>query len=367
MDELSKAFPAAEGMVEAEQSGKARRHNEHCLNCGTKLIDDFCHHCGQKDIPKRQTLGELFSNFISSFWSYEGKFLLTSKYLITRPGFLAKEYNAGRRESYYHPARMYVFISFIFFLIFFSLPDADKPDNLVKISDENGKTDVPLEKLDSVMNAVEKSDSTLNSVLPGLTDTIKSAVDKKKKKGKGGNFNLSSSDYKSIREYDSAQQTLPPEKRDGWIERKLAIRGIELNEKYKGNLSGFGKDFSDAFMENFSKILFFLLPIFALILKLLYVRRDFYYSEHLVFSIYYYNFVYLAGSLYMLVNLVPALGWLATLISLWSFVYLLISMKRMYEQSWRKTVLKYVIFLFAFILSAAVGMTVNALFIILMI
>ena len=122
MDELGKSFPVAEGMVDAEEGSKPKPHNELCLNCGAKLIDSFCHHCGQKDIPRRQTLGELFSNFISSFWSYEGKFFLTTKYLITKPGFLTVEYNAGRRESYYHPARMYVFISFVFFLFLFSLP-----------------------------------------------------------------------------------------------------------------------------------------------------------------------------------------------------------------------------------------------------
>ena len=116
MDELEKSIPGAEGLVEAEQSTVKKSHNESCLNCGTRLEDIFCHHCGQKDIPRRQTLGELWGNFISSFWSYEGKFFRTTKFLVTRPGFLAIEYNAGRRESYYHPARMYAFISFVFFL-----------------------------------------------------------------------------------------------------------------------------------------------------------------------------------------------------------------------------------------------------------
>ncbi len=69
--------------------------NEFCLNCGSKISGPFCFECGQKNIPKRQTLGELWTNFISSFWSYEGKFFLTTKFLITRPGFLALEYNAG--------------------------------------------------------------------------------------------------------------------------------------------------------------------------------------------------------------------------------------------------------------------------------
>lgn len=365
MDEMGKAFPAAEGMVEAEQSVKSHRHNELCLNCGTKLIDDFCHHCGQKDIPKRQTLGELLVNFISSFWSYEGKFLRTAKYLITRPGFLAKEYNAGRRETYYHPARMYVFISFIFFLIFFSLPDADKSSNVVTVSNEDDNPAGQSGKIDSVINAASEGDSSLQKIMPGLSDSIKSSVEKKKKIN--GNISLTASDYQSVREYDSVQRTLPEDKRDGWIERKLNYRSIELNKKYKDDTASFGKDFGKAFMDNFSKILFFLLPVFALILKFLYIRRDFYYSEHLVFSIYYYNFVYLAGSLYMLVDLIPGLGWLAMLIVFGIYVYLLLGMKTMYGQSWRKTILKYFVFIVAFLVSAALGMTVNALFILLVI
>ena len=53
MDDLGKSIPAAEGMVDAEQSGSPKRHNEYCLNCGTKLVDVFCQHCGQKDIRRR--------------------------------------------------------------------------------------------------------------------------------------------------------------------------------------------------------------------------------------------------------------------------------------------------------------------------
>ena len=72
-------------------------------------------------------------------------------------------------------------------------------------------------------------------------------------------------------------------------------RAIELNQKYKDEPGKFGEDFGTAFKDNFSKVLFYLLPFFALLLKLLYVRRDFFYSEHLVFSIYYYNFFYLVA------------------------------------------------------------------------
>src|SRR5688572_21532788 len=132
MEGLDKLLAATEGMVNAEQEANVDRNKEErfCLNCSTRLTDIYCPHCGQKDIPKRQTLGELVFNFISSFSGYESKFFVTCRHLLFKPGFLATEYNEGKRERYFHPARMYAFISFIFFLLFFSLPDDD---------DEGGK------------------------------------------------------------------------------------------------------------------------------------------------------------------------------------------------------------------------------------
>jgi hypothetical protein len=176
---------------------------------------------------------------------------------------------------------------------------------------------------------------------------------------------LTSSDYKTIAAYDSAQQKLPEEKRDGWFVRKLTYRSIELNQRYKGEggMKSFGDDFTSAFKERFSTVLFYLLPIFALLLKLLYVRRDFYYSEHLVFSIYYYNFFYLAASIYLLVDLIPGMSWLATIVILWIIAYLFVAMKRMYKQGWRKTFLKYGIFLFLFSLCMSVAVAISAMFI----
>lgn len=341
MDELGKSFPMAEGMVDAEQSGASKQHNEFCLNCGTKLLDTFCQHCGQKDIAKRQTLGELLTNFISSFWSYEGKFFKTIKFLIIRPGFLATEYNAGKRESYYHPARMYVFISFVFFLLLSVLPNEDLKKRMVKVdfSDEEKKE--------------------------ALKDSIKSMVDSiKTVSRKNGNSDFTIiGDHKTRKAYDSAQALLPLEKRDGWLMKNLTLRSIEINEKYKGKSEEFIKDFRDAFFDNFSKVLFWLLPFFALLLKLLYVRRDYFYSEHLVFSIYYYNFFYFAGSLQAIANSISVLEWASTFIGFWIVLYLLFAMKRMYQQSWGKTIFKFVLFFFSFLTLMGVGVVISAFFI----
>ena len=133
MDDLGKSLPMAEGMIDAEQGEGRKQNNDFCLNCNTQLLDVYCHHCGQKDLPKRQTLRELIENFVGSFYSFESKFFRTVKFLLFKPGFLPVEYTAGKRESYYHPARTYAFISFVFFLLLFSLPE-DEGKTLVEVS-----------------------------------------------------------------------------------------------------------------------------------------------------------------------------------------------------------------------------------------
>jgi Protein of unknown function (DUF3667) len=341
MNELEQSIPAAEAMIDTEQGGQRKQKNENCLNCGTKLEDVFCHHCGQKDLPNRQTLGELLTNFISSFWSYEGKFFSTIKYLLIKPGFLATEYNAGKRESYYHPARMYVFISFVFFLLLSILPSKSENDK-IKISKSNRKK-IDFAFADSVQNMV---------------DSIKAA-----KKNKGDDFTIMDETYSNVKSYDSAQLILPKEKRDNWFEQKMTRKGLELKERYKGKGNEFANEFEKLFLDNFSKVLFWLLPFFALLLKLLYVRRDYFYSEHLVFSIYYYNFFYFAASLRMIFKQVPYIGWIGTIISFWIILYLFFAMKRMYKQSWGKTFLKYLFFLFSFSTLMGIAIAISAIFI----
>jgi hypothetical protein len=370
MEELGKSFPAAEGMVDAEQGTNKKNVNEFCLNCGTKLQDLYCQHCGQKDIPRRRTMGELIENFIGSFYSFESKFFRTVKFILLKPGFLPREYTSGKRESYYHPARAYVFISFVFFLLFFALPDREE------------KSDKPMSKADKEEFSEGMEEMRKGLYLAGLDSAVVDSIyqasvqDSKEidlddksgdvKSTDRNTANFSDIKYETFAEYDSVQNTLPEVKRDGWLVRMLNRKLIELKVRYKGDDTGklFSKDFSEAFSNKFSTVLFYLLPVFALLFKLLYVRRDFYYSEHLVFAIFYYNFFYLAASVYLLMSFIPYAGSIINfVITTWMIAYLPIAMKRMYEQSWRKTIVKFILFSFAFMICLGIGTGISALII----
>ncbi|HSZ87660.1 MAG TPA: DUF3667 domain-containing protein [Puia sp.] len=82
------------------------------------MPDKFCSHCGQANTEPKESFFHLVADFFSDITHYDSKVFVTLKDLIFKPGFLTKEYNAGRRVTYLNPVRLYVFISAVFFSSF---------------------------------------------------------------------------------------------------------------------------------------------------------------------------------------------------------------------------------------------------------
>lgn len=331
MDELGKTLPISEAVVDSEQ-GVNTAGNPNCLNCGAPLTGKFCSQCGQKDLPRRQAVGDLSLNFISSFFSFESKFFKTFASLLLKPGILIREYNEGKRERYYHPARMYVFLSFIFFLIFAFIPDEDK----VNLKD-NGKE----------MSREEKSE---------FLDSLST--------NSGAYWNpISGAEYdpKTLAEYDSIENAKSPEKRDGGVERYFKKKFITLKQQRGWDEKTILKSFGESLQANIPKMIFLLLPVFALILKLLYFRRDFYYSEHLVFTVFFYDFLFLSGILGLLFSLVNWLEWINLIVFLYINFYLYKAMRRVYGQSRLKTILKFFLVTWIFFFCITFAFIINVL------
>ena len=306
-----------ENTSDANEAAERQQEN-HCLNCGSILTDMYCAHCGQKNIARRQTLSELCYNFISSFSGYESKFLITCRRLLFKPGFLPMEYNAGRRERYFHPVRMYAFISVIYFFLFTTLPSADKSGSVLTIT-QDGKNVVSGDSL-------------------GLEEAFGSRA-----------------------HYDSVQSALPEADRDGWLSRKFQYKIFDLKDRASGDPSEFAMQVGKDFISHVSIIFFLLLPVFAAILWLLNRKKDIYYSENLVFSICYYNFFFLVGSLVMLLEAVPWLNWIGVILQFAIFVYLIFAMKRAYGDAWGTTIAKFVSFNVLFGICILVGLLINLL------
>ncbi|HLX93189.1 MAG TPA: DUF3667 domain-containing protein, partial [Puia sp.] len=276
----------------------------------------------------------LVSHFFYDITHFDGKFFSTSKLLLTKPGFLSKEYMLGRRASYLNPIRMYVFTSAFFFLIFFWLKSEDRVMNFKPADDTpanisgKGKNILGWENeqiaLESRLSA-EKDNETKGEIRDSIAELAAIIAEAKAEYGDTSTRQFDEEDaellllraratkvapsknfstgkqkksdsvvsywvkYRTIREYDSAQQLLPPDQRDGWFvrlaTRKLVIIGTELRR----DKESFVEHIKENFTHSFPKILFFSLPFFAMILQLVYVRRkQFLYTNHGIFSIHIY-------------------------------------------------------------------------------
>ena len=315
-----------------------QRNEKNCLNCGTTVIGKYCHACGQENIEPKESVWHLISHFFSDITHFDGKFFTSLKDLVLRPGFLSKEYMNGRRASYLNPIRMYLFTSFIFFFFFFLLFNVD--ENVFKIH-LNG---VNIENIDSAQ--LKKLSAEMNNGVPLTKEQIRKRYD-------STTFSSSSEKYKSKKEYDSLLKT--GKVKDSWIKRMFTYKGIELNEKYGNSKSRGVAEIIGKIQHAIPQMLFVLLPLFALLLKLLYIRRkNFYYTDHAIFTIHFYIFIFLVMlPIFVLIKIQNDTGasWISyvNLVLLAGvFFYLYKAMRNFYRQSRVKTILKYLLLLVSF-------------------
>ncbi|OYY92028.1 MAG: hypothetical protein B7Y45_00600 [Sphingomonas sp. 28-66-16] len=83
-----------------------------CLNCGTALAGDFCHHCGQS-AHVHSTLASIGHDLLHGVWHFEGKIWSTLPMLFTRPGQLTRRYIAGERARFVSPLALFLFSVFL--------------------------------------------------------------------------------------------------------------------------------------------------------------------------------------------------------------------------------------------------------------
>jgi len=88
-----------------------------CLNCGTNVQLEFCPECGQRAIDPDPTLREFLHELAEEFLHWDGKLVTTFRTLITKPGVLTVEYLAGKRVRYISPLRVYLACSLLYFFV----------------------------------------------------------------------------------------------------------------------------------------------------------------------------------------------------------------------------------------------------------
>jgi hypothetical protein len=291
-------------------------------------------------------------HYVQDLFHYDGRFWHTLKNLVTRPGLVAKEYMEGKRMRNLEPIRFYVFASTVFFLLFFFAIGSSS----VKKSEANepgyGRRLFYLEQEKKRLEGT--ADTTL---INPLIDSLQIRFGQYTPEGPDSN----SSDLE-ITLFNGpvdSQQNL------GWfaalIQKKLEARADEMETEYEGDeleaISAFGHEL----LHTLPQLFFLSLPFFALFLKLLYWRSTRkMYVEHFIFSIYHYAYLFVIFIFFMFQNwltdkvqsdvLAPVTSIVTTFFVLYPFLYLLLSMKRFYNDRWGRLIFRYLVLLFLFVM-----------------
>lgn len=337
------------------------RKEKNCLNCGHTVEERYCGNCGQENIEPRQTFVHLIAHFFEDLTHYEGKFWGTLRYLFFKPAYLTREFLAGKRSTYLPPVRLYIFASFIAFLLPAILPHAPVPEarNEYIASAEQHDSTYKTKRTDTIPGTgLKKADS-----LPEHS----AESDKSKTFGfvSGRGWQVPGG-FTRLSELDSAKKARSgTDDPMGIIEYALAKKTVLLS-KYSSDIQF--EMFTEALKHNFPKALFLYMPLFALVLRLFHRKKNWIYFDHGIFTLHYFSFLLLTFLLFSLVSditdwvsyLLPSLSILSTLGGIliaagfvWAPYYLFRAHHNMYGErrsvsalkSWGILLLNFVLFI----------------------
>ena len=260
----------------------------HCPNCSAEIHGPYCSSCGQRQLNLDRPIRELAGEAMETFLSFDSRILKTLAGLITRPGLLTVEFLAGRQKRYIHPFKLYFAASVALFL------------------------------------ALSMSGFSVIRVA-GDDDTV-----------------VTTSGISTGREVRTDEMVIAAEAPSFLDEAFEPL--IELMERDPARLN-------QIFTDRLAKAVILLVPVFALLLKLLYWKRR--YVAQLVFSLHLHTFAFIA----MLVGLALDLGFggeadggPGDAISVIAItVYTFMALRRVYGQGRLITVAKMSVLLIAYL------------------
>lgn len=274
-----------------------------CDNCDKIFYDEykFCPDCGQSATTKL-SLKVLFKDTLSNYLSVDARIFRSLAPLLFRPGYLPKIFVAGKRHTFLHPARFYLFVSVIFF---FLLSFIGVDDDFIGLNDQQQAV-----QADS-LEQINVGDSGISGYLFG------------------GNINLNRERLDSLRlaglPLEVQLKEIGYKEGDGKIKRFL----------YKQILNVFidrGENIEKVFMKTIPISLFFMLPIFAFLLKLFH-RKKGPFSDHLVFTFYFFSLIFIFMIIIEVIGLVMDMpNDLLSLFIIGFFFYLVFGVAHFYNQ-----------------------------------
>jgi len=315
-------------MTDSSLPDLATTDSRNCRNCGQSMQGSYCARCGQQDKEVLRPFIYFLKELLRVVFELDGRAYKTAFRLLTRPGFLTREYFAGRRVSYTPPLRLFLIISIGFFLIVSIVSTLqslqDTMVEVVAVQEAPGEAEDPAEEF----NDISELDENFADVLDFTSSVTLPFLDEE------GNRNLQ----------------------------------LLLTAQVSSNLEELTSDPRDFLVESLEYVTFFMLfmmPILALIQQIILVLCRRYYVEHLVLTVHNHAFFLLMIFITMVLGIfenvtLAYIGvvseWLSVISALWIFVYLFLSLKRYFQLGWFTATLAFSITSILYTIALVAGM-----------
>ncbi|WP_190811393.1 DUF3667 domain-containing protein [Flagellimonas sp. S3867] len=350
-----------------------------CRNCGHLLdiSDKYCPNCSQANSTKKLGLKDFWDEFFSSLINYDSKLLKTLYSLLVKPGTITKDYIKGKRIAYTNPFRFLLSLAFLYFLMATYDNSLSNLDNLgledkieqtgpLSYSFNNGKTASDSinakEQTDKVLKQLDSLKNSENIPIPGIQnlDSLQTLIDQGiKEEARKDSFMLA-----NPRKYFENLQKKNP---GGLVDRmeffftflkKDSIKTFEeakekygANETWRNKMAFNGSKSSlkaiaqpGTYLNNtiakLPLVIFFFLPIFTVFLWVVYIRKKYTYTDHLIFSFHNQSLLFILLILSLIIDAIFNTASAGIFLLIFGF-YLYKAMRRFYGQGRVKTILKY--------------------------
>ncbi|MGD0190587.1 MAG: DUF3667 domain-containing protein [Rhizomicrobium sp.] len=330
MDDLTGIAELGEAAaVEMVASALAERgmRAESCRNCAAPLIGSFCATCGQEHDTHRRSVWGLLRTGVDEIGSLDSRSLRTAVALLVQPGELSLAFQEGRQRRYLPALRLYLFVSLVFFLVLSMTGLAIVQLQIVAtpatvVTDTGGH---------SFLVAKGQSPTSIPDWMakePGPHYTTEPYIHFFARIGRFQTAMSPAARANLDRDMEGGMKSRAPDEWTEWIKSRvlhtidtLIVNPAAVNVPLTAWIP---------------RVLFILLPLYALLLAAFYwrQRKSYFFVDHLVFSLNVHSFVFVAILAAIGVAQFASPRWAALTAQAAIGVYLLLAIKRFYRQSW---------------------------------
>jgi hypothetical protein len=297
----------------------------------------YCPNCGQENSVIRKSFYHLFIHFFEDLTHYDNSFWRTIFYLLFKPAAVTKAYTSGKRKSFLPPMRLYIFTSFVTFLLISLFPAEsakitatnvkNKVEQVVPTLDSLKIDEKGVDGLTKIGIISQKENDTLKKILQVTKD-----IDPKK---------ITDFGYDSTKELDSIQEYGTKKAKVGKTEYWFLKKWLAVKEKHtnKEIIEKFGQ----SFIGNLPKVLFIYMPVFAFLLWLFHDKKRWLFYDHGIFTLHLFSFLLLMILLLFFIDKLfalsesPVFGWINLIVKsigiFWMLFYFFPAHRRFYEES----------------------------------